>query len=519
MVAGLSAMAEDLVPKVDKGKQARILITTDLEVDDMNGVILSLLYSDQYDLAGIVWTAGMFHFSGDGGVHKLGEVTPHYRCNATHVEHSVKNPGELGSYRPADPTWLPRILDCYEEDYKSLSKNNPNYPTPAYIRSITKVGNIEFEGDYREETEGSKFIEQCIMDDDPRPLYIQHWGGINTTVRALYSIYEKYHGTPQWNDVLAKVTKKVRIGGDGEDNCRKDSKIDEMFPGLQNGGYSMGSFFTYGSFFYASYDAKMMRAPEELQKYLHADWTLPNFKRGHGRMLSEMWLMAEGRAVFGEPLIYNYGLIDYMDWAGSAKLGWGPENLVNFPKAHFKPYDWMCCQFGCAQFINIGLRPDVNNRGVNHYSAVMWEELAARAEWAVKTPAECNHAPVVTAEQKDLTVKKGKTVTLKGAATDPDGNELSSKWYVAPTACIYKMPKAEPKTNSGASFVGVSFGAAPATSKAAEALTVSAATGWTTTFTVPKDAKKGDRFVINLEVKDNAAKPMTRFQQYVITVK
>ena len=77
MVAGLSAMAEDLVPKVDKGKQARILITTDLEVDDMNGVILSLLYSDQYDLAGIVWTAGMFHFSGDGGVHKLGEVTPH----------------------------------------------------------------------------------------------------------------------------------------------------------------------------------------------------------------------------------------------------------------------------------------------------------------------------------------------------------------------------------------------------------------------------------------------------------
>lgn len=52
---------EDLAVKVDKSQQARILITTDLEIDDMNGVILSLMYADHYDLAGIVWTAGMFH--------------------------------------------------------------------------------------------------------------------------------------------------------------------------------------------------------------------------------------------------------------------------------------------------------------------------------------------------------------------------------------------------------------------------------------------------------------------------
>ena len=71
-----SIAPEDLAVKVDKSQQARILITTDLEADDMNGVILSLMYADQYDLAGIVWTAGMFHFNGDHSLHALGQITP-----------------------------------------------------------------------------------------------------------------------------------------------------------------------------------------------------------------------------------------------------------------------------------------------------------------------------------------------------------------------------------------------------------------------------------------------------------
>jgi len=488
----VTSFAADYAPKVDKSTQERIIITTDLEVDDMNGLLMSLMYSDHYDLAGIVWTAGMFHFSGDGGEHTLAEITPNYRCSATHCEHIVDNAGELTYYRPADPSWLGRVMEYYEEDYKLLSKNNPNYPTPEYLRSITKVGNIQFEGDYRFETEGSKLIEKCIMDDDPRPLYIQHWGGINTTVRALYSIYEKYHGTADWDAVLAKVVGKVRLGGSGEDNCRKDSKIDEMFPGLQDGGYGMGrGFFSYGTFFSAS-DSRMAAAPE-LQKYLHADFILDAYKFNHGKVLGEVWLMDEGRAIFGEPYCYNYGIIDYIDWGAASDLGWGPEDVKSFPRANYKRYDWMCCQFGCASYINIGLRPDVRNQN-NHYTSVMWEELAARADWAVFEPEDCNHAPIVTADVLDVTVKKGKSVVLNGTAIDPDGDALNVKWYVPANACTYQEGKAE-------------------------GLAVSNATDSSAEFTVPKDAKSGDKFVVNMEVQDDAERPMTRFAQYVITVK
>ncbi len=481
---------DQLAMKVDKSTQARVLITTDLEVDDMNGILLSLLYADQYDIAGIVWTAGMYHFSGDGGLHTLGQITPNYRCNAQHCEHRVKTAADLTEYRPVDPTWLGRVLDYYEEDYQYLSRNNPNYPTPDYLRSVTKVGNVEFEGDYRFETEGSKFIEQCIMDDDMRPLVIQHWGGINTTVRALYSIYDRYHGTPDWDSVLAKVVAKVRLGGSGEDNCRADSHIDEMFPGLQNGGYSFG-FFNYGSFFSSSLNGPRP-ASEELQPYLHAPWNLEAFKEGHGKLTGEIWLMAEGRPIFGEPLIYNYGVIDYMDWGESARLGWGPESLKTYPRADYEKYSWAFCQFGCAGFIDIGLRSDVNNRGNDHYTVLMWEELAARADWAICEPRDCNHAPIVSAQTLDLTAAPGETVSLSGSANDPDGDKLSAQWYVPATSCTYKQGKAE-------------------------GLSVSAS-GWNASFTIPSDAASGDKFVVNLEVRDEAERPMTRFAQYVITV-
>lgn len=497
-LAGLALVAcssgslapEDLAVPVDKSSQPRILITTDLECDDMNGLILSLMYADQYDLAGIVWTAGMYHFNGDGGLHTLGQVTPNYRCNAQHCEHRVKTAADLTEYRPVDPTWLPRILDCYEADYSLMSRNNPNYPTPEYIRSITKVGNIEFEGDYRFETEGSKFIESVILDDDPRPLTIQHWGGINTTVRALYSIYEKYHGTPEWDSILKKVTDKVRIGGSGEDNCRADSKIDQMFPGLQDGGYGPGGFFSYGSFFAASDSPR--RAAEELQPYLHAPWNLEAYKMNHGKLPEQIWLMAEGRAIYGEPIIYNYGLIDYMDWGESARLGWGPEALVSYPRANYEPYSWAFCQFGCAGFIDIGLRSDVNNRGNNHYTILMWEELAARADWAICEPKDCNHAPIVDGGQLDFSAAPGQTVAMKGSAKDPDGDKLSASWSVPAFSCTYMDGKAE--------GLGVQ------------------ARGWEASFTVPADAKGGDKFVVNLEVRDDAGRPMTRFAQYVINV-
>ena len=180
-----------------------------------------------------------------------------------------------------------------------------------------------------------------------------------------------------------------------------------------------------------------------------------------------------------------------MDWKLAGELGWSRDR-PDFVRADFEPYDWSICQFGCASFINIGLRPEVSNRS-NHYTIIMWEELAARADWAICEPKDCNHAPIMTTDKLDFIAIPGQTVSLSGNAKDPDGDKLMAKWWVPAFSCTYKEGKAE-------------------------GLAVSSETGWNTEFTIPADAKTGDIFVVNLEVRDNATRPMTRFAQYVITV-
>lgn len=476
----------NLPEKVDRSKLPRVLITTDLEVDDINGILLTLTYADQFDIAGLVSTAGMYHFEGDG-VHTLGQVTPHYKCEAGTANGTVENAGQLKEWRPVEPKILNRLVDVnYREDYPHLVANNPNYPSPDELLSVVKEGNLAFEGDVRYATEGSDWIKQCMLDDDPRLLYITHWGGFNTTARALLDIYAEYHDTPQWNEVLNKVVSKVRFIGSGEDNCREDTKVDELFPGLQ--ASTARSFFYYGQYF------SPMTAAEELRHFYHAEYLKDAFKFNHGRVLGEFHLMGDGQILYGEPYIYQYGLMTYIDWKELYNKGYSTlAMLANIPRYDFDRYDWMCCQF-TPNFIDIGLRQDVTNSN-NHYVEIMFDELAARADWAIMEPSECNHAPVVSADQTDFIAKPGDTVLLKGSAWDPDGDKLTVKWWIPKNACKY------------GDYTDADMPDMTIESK-----------GYTAKFTVPTDAKMGDCFVINMEVQDTADRPMTRFAQFVITV-
>lgn len=56
----------------------RVIVTTDMEVDDMNSLVHLALYLNLLDVQAVVYTASQYHFLGDG-VHTLGEVNPHWR--------------------------------------------------------------------------------------------------------------------------------------------------------------------------------------------------------------------------------------------------------------------------------------------------------------------------------------------------------------------------------------------------------------------------------------------------------
>ena len=161
----------------------RVIITSDLEIDDMNSFIHQCLFFNEIDLVGVVVSGSFCHFTGDG-VHKQKEVMDH-------IQNREEGALEMTSFRPQPLDWLPNLWSNeYAEAYEFLSQNAEGYPTPEYLVSITKIGNVQFEGDVREDTEGSDLIKERILDDDERNLYILSWGGFNTVARALLSLYD-----------------------------------------------------------------------------------------------------------------------------------------------------------------------------------------------------------------------------------------------------------------------------------------------------------------------------------------
>lgn len=133
------------------GERYRVIVSTDIggsDPDDFQSMVHYLLYSDMFDTEGLIsspWGAG----------------------------------------RAKD---ILDVIDQYEIDFPNLQTYSSNYPTPDYLRSITKQGVIDFAPykGYSKSTEGSEWIIQCAKKEDPRPLYFLGWGLLEDLAQALH---------------------------------------------------------------------------------------------------------------------------------------------------------------------------------------------------------------------------------------------------------------------------------------------------------------------------------------------
>lgn len=487
-----------------------------MEVDDMNSTIHLALYLNQVDLEAIVYTASQYHFQGDG-VHTLGEVNPHWRtkgvrsyeCKAVPPEPDPEA-GALTRYRPFPERWIENLWENeYAEAWPTLQANaqaagEPDFPTPEELVARTYVGNTAFEGDVREDTPGSDVVKRAMLDDDPRTLYLLSWGGMNTIVRALMSIAEELSGTPEWDEVRRRVYEKVRVlgvnNGVGQDNSWLDHG-EPLFPDL----VFWCAPFMYGGYF----DAKS--GQEDSIETFRAPWPEQMLTAGNGSLMGRYMLYGDGKVYEGEPERFQFGKHATVDW------GWqGMEPIV------FNPGDFMAegDSMTYIPLLPFGLRgaddpsfdtllgplfhdgetsrhalpfaPGTPAKGnPNPYIRSYQDDFAARAQWCSHGPEACNHAPVISEVSTDCEARAGEQVELHAKATDPDGDELLPRWFVSGLSTAY----------SGAGD-----------------LSAWEATALDATFTVPADARPGDRIVFTLAVKDTAERPMTRYGQVAIIV-
>lgn len=149
------------------GHRYRVLVSTDIggtDPDDFQSMVHLLVYADLFDIEGIV--------------------------------SSPYGPGRKGD--------ILKVIDCYERDYEKLRSYCDRYPTPETLRAITKQGETDVApyAGARQATEGSDWIVKCARRDDPRPLHVLIWGGIEDLAQAL-------HDAP---DILPKL-RVYWIGG------------------------------------------------------------------------------------------------------------------------------------------------------------------------------------------------------------------------------------------------------------------------------------------------------------------
>ena len=223
---------------------ARIIVTTDPELDDLNSMLRLLLYSNEIDIAALVYSASNFHHRGDPA-----RGVPAHRWPAA-----------------GERLHIDEAVDAYAAAYDNLVRHDPRYPAPADLRAIIATGNIDEAGDTRHPTPGSDLVKDVLLADAPGKVFAQAWGGTNTIARALMSIEDEYRGTDQWDEIYALIVGRTVITSFGEQDDTFANYIRPTWPELEFRDVATAA---WG---YFAWDV----VPDDAQQYLTAEWMRDN---------------------------------------------------------------------------------------------------------------------------------------------------------------------------------------------------------------------------------------------------
>lgn len=475
----------------------RTIVTADPELDDLNSMIRLLLYSNEVEIAGLVYASSRFHWRGDGRGTTFFQSDREYDTPQT-------------SWRWAEgERFIDDALDAYASDYPNLVVHDARYPEPDALRALVFEGNVEFEGDTSAETPGSNLISAALLDDRDDPLHIQLWAGPSTLARALMSIEQRAHADPKWDEIRRRVSAKTIVTKFDSQDATYDEYIRVRWPDIRVtdvASYAWG------------YAARRVVRDDDAP-LLGSDWTARNVREtGALGALYRVW--GDGKQMVpGDTTDFFHlsGLsrneltaLGYRVWMDPCPPGeWISEgdttNMLNLVvpalRGHVHPTygGWggraVLADDGAAWVVRDVDDDDVDgSRGessVTRWFADAQADFAARLQWTAQPErAAANHHPVLRiVEGLDLSAVAGERVILHADVSDPDGDEIDIRWW--------------------------EYREAGSTTRAAELEVVE---GEAIVVRIPADARVGDTIHIIVEARDAAVFPLVAYQRVIITV-
>ncbi|KAF9741760.1 hypothetical protein PMIN06_009223 [Paraphaeosphaeria minitans] len=494
------ALLASVIPAhaIGRTERFRTVVTTDMEQDDLTSLVRYFFYTNELDTEGIIYTSSKYHWAGDGKGTKFFLPNREYNTSQT-------------SWRWTGTRTIEDILlKAYAEIYPNLRVHDSAYPTPKDLLSKVKIGNVVFEGEMDQNTDGSNLIRSLLLDNDRRTLYLQAWGGTNTIARALKSISDQYSHTAQWSHLQASISHKAVILASGFQDETYASYIATNWPDLRVEDFST-AYSTWG--FNCNGGQGNVRGLPGQHEFFTGAWIKANIQIGPLGRLYRSWL--DGQHTPGDQLdvFGNYtlasapgtwckplGPYDFLSEGDNVAFnpllttglqdpsnptlgGWGGRSKLNSSK----PELWQL----------VASEKTANGSEVKDWTTNRWVEaasndFAARMQWGLtERYGEGNHAPevrIVGGGRK--AARAGETVKLAARVSDPDRDAVTVSWWQYPEEGTYPGEIAVTSNKSNGASVKV-----------------------------PADSKSGQTISVILQGTDDGEFPLTRYDRVIITVK
>lgn len=416
----------------DEMIKPRVIVTTDGEGDDRCSMNRFLLYTYQWQVDGLIYSSSKHHWKGRG---------------------------DIEGYKWHNTSWIEDQIDAYEKVYDNLILHERDYPTPDDLRSQVFVGNIDLEGDMDQPTPGSDHIANVLLDDDPRPVWMQAWGGANTIARALKTIEDNHP------DRMAYVSQKAKIFLISDQDDTFKDYIAKQWPEVETLQSSK-------TFVAIAYRWKEIMSPE-VQAYFSPEWLRENILEDHGPLCAMYEPRSDGtfRSEGDSPAFLHMIDVGLRTLEHPSFGGWGGRFERRSDRWRSAPDDG-----------------DIY-KPILRWAIAFQNDWQNKADWCVKSVEEVNQAPgVQLAHEADLFVKRGEKVELNATASqDPDGGDVLFQWW------HYR----EPSTYTGS-------------------VNIKNANDSQATIQLPLDGVAGQTIHVICEVTDQGLPPLTRYQRVIL---